>query len=309
MYPLVYHEHLTIAKWVAFSKGQQLLMIASELWRAGKWMDRNDAFAVRQCDERAFELIDLTLEDPKWRGKMRELCRFRELLADRYHSQSMDLKYNQLLYRVLLQMDPESEKILANEEGKNGKMDEINEKFWQLPEAYTYALKEKLGEKLVSVVLFGSVARKEADRFSDVDLIVVCHDLPRTRLSRTEILEEPDRAVEAFLESLWKQGVYTDVIPILKTPEEAEKIVPLYFDLVEDAVILFDRENFFCTNFGKGEILSGTSPCTTKTNRFYSILGFKTQLFSWRNIPNMTNEEIAKALLVQAEVIFQKHNL
>lgn len=124
-------------------------------------------------------------------------------------------------------------------------MDEINEKFWQLAEAYAYALKEKLGEKLVSVVLFGSVARKEADRFSDVDLIVVCHDLPRTRLSRTEILEEPDRAVEAFLESLWKQGVYTDVIPILKTPEEAEKIVPLYFDLVEDAVILFDRENFF----------------------------------------------------------------
>lgn len=120
MYPLVYHKHLTIAKWVAFSKGQQLLMIASELWRAGKWMDRNDAFAVRQCDERAFELIDLTLEDPKWRGKMRELCRFRELLADRYHSQSMDLKYNQLLYRVLLQMDPESEKILANEEGENG---------------------------------------------------------------------------------------------------------------------------------------------------------------------------------------------
>ncbi len=116
MYPLVHHKHLDSVKWNSFSKAQQLLMIASELSRAGSWMKRGDGFAVRQFDERAFELIDLTLEDPKWSGKTRELCRFRELLAERYQLHSMDFQYNRLLYRVLLQMHPESERILASEE-------------------------------------------------------------------------------------------------------------------------------------------------------------------------------------------------
>lgn len=71
---------------------------------------------MRQCDERALELVDLTLEDPKWAKGIRELCRFRELLAGRYQENSMDFQYNPLLYRTLLQMNTESEKILANEE-------------------------------------------------------------------------------------------------------------------------------------------------------------------------------------------------
>lgn len=116
MYPLSHHKHLDPVRWNSFPKGQQLLMIASELSRAGKWIERHDVFAVQQCDERAFELIDLTLEDPKWKGGIRELCRFRELLAERYHSQSIDAQYNRLLYRILLQLHPDSEAILAHEE-------------------------------------------------------------------------------------------------------------------------------------------------------------------------------------------------
>lgn len=38
----------------------------------------------------------------------------------------------------------------------------MNDRLFRLAEVYTNALKETLGEKLVSVVLFGSVARKEA---------------------------------------------------------------------------------------------------------------------------------------------------
>lgn len=112
----MHHKHLEPVKWYSFPKPQQLLMIASELARAGKWMERNDPVAVQQCDERALELIDLTLEDPKWSGKTRELCRFRELLAERYQMRLMDFHYNRLLYRVLLQMHPEAEKILVHEE-------------------------------------------------------------------------------------------------------------------------------------------------------------------------------------------------
>ncbi len=83
-------------------------MIASELNRAGNRMDMQDADAVRRCDERAFELVDLTAEDPKWKGGLSELLRFRELLAGRYAAGSMDRALNRKLFRALVQLHPGS---------------------------------------------------------------------------------------------------------------------------------------------------------------------------------------------------------
>jgi hypothetical protein len=109
MYPLVLHKHLSSEKWNAFPRQNQILMVANEINRAGHWMERFDPYSARKCDERAFELIDLTAEDPKWRGGgLHELLRFRELLAGRYVSGSMEAGYNRALLRVLVQMHPVS---------------------------------------------------------------------------------------------------------------------------------------------------------------------------------------------------------
>ena len=35
-----------------------------------------------------------------------------------------------------------------------------------------------------------------------------------------------------------------DSPPILRTPEEASRITPLYLDLVEDSIILYDKDDF-----------------------------------------------------------------
>jgi len=114
-----------------------------------------------------------------------------------------------------------------------------------LARTYTNALAESLGDSLVSVVLFGSAARGEAGPVSDIDLLVVVDDLPSSRLARHEVLRRADERVEDELRRLRRQGVLTDIHPILKTPAEAERITPLYLDLVEDARILFDRDGFF----------------------------------------------------------------
>ena len=109
MYPLVQHKHLSIERWNAFFRESQIMMIAAEMNRAAHWIERGDSEAVRNCDERAFELIDLTAEDPKWRGGgLHELLRFRELLAGRYATGSMDAGYNRALLRVLVRMTVES---------------------------------------------------------------------------------------------------------------------------------------------------------------------------------------------------------
>lgn len=111
--------------------------------------------------------------------------------------------------------------------------------------AYTETLKSALTDRLVSVVLFGSVARGEATPFSDIDLLVVAKGLPKGRFARRRELQMADQAVEGELMALCNAGATADLCVLVQTPEEAKGIRPLYLDLVEDAIILYDEGGFF----------------------------------------------------------------
>jgi predicted nucleotidyltransferase len=124
---------------------------------------------------------------------------------------------------------------------------ELNETLKELAIAYAEVLKEQLGESLVTVVLFGSVARGEASSHSDIDLLVIASGLPESRLARQLCLERADDLLEPRLQALRRQGILTGFSPLLKTPQEAARVTPLYFDLLQDALILYDREGFFST--------------------------------------------------------------
>ena len=78
------HKTLTQEKWNKFSKKDQVLNIASELSRAGHWLGKEDFEKAKDCYERAFQLVDLTLNGDKWRDRRREIARFREVLAYLY---------------------------------------------------------------------------------------------------------------------------------------------------------------------------------------------------------------------------------
>jgi len=111
--------------------------------------------------------------------------------------------------------------------------EEIQRAWWALARAYAEALWQSLGERLVAVALFGSVARGEAGPSSDVDLLVIAEGLPARRLERYAWLEEADRAVEPQLRALWGRGITAEVSVILKTPKEAMRITPLYLGPAE----------------------------------------------------------------------------
>lgn len=99
---------------------------------------------------------------------------------------------------------------------------------------------ESLGSRLVSLVLFGSVARGEACDSSDVDLLVVATGFPPSlRDRRRELLDAWSRVrSERGLAAVeWNL--------VTKTPEEARVRSPLYLDLVDDAILLVDRDGFF----------------------------------------------------------------
>jgi hypothetical protein len=103
-----------------------------------------------------------------------------------------------------------------------------------LASRFASLLKERWGERLLTVALFGSVARGEALPESDIDVIIVAKGLPRGRFARNRLLEP----IESELGD-------PPLSPVLLTPEEAARTRPLYLDLTQDAQLLFDREGFF----------------------------------------------------------------
>lgn len=76
-------QHPTLAKgrWSEFSLAEQLGNVGSEISRALSWRGRDDA-ASKKAMERALELMDFTINDSRWRGRLKEIIRAREIMVD-----------------------------------------------------------------------------------------------------------------------------------------------------------------------------------------------------------------------------------
>ncbi len=71
-------------RWRGLTFYHQMGNIASELSRAIKFRDQNDLEHMNSSLGRLLELIYLTIDDEKNRPRLRELCRFKEVLSDWY---------------------------------------------------------------------------------------------------------------------------------------------------------------------------------------------------------------------------------
>jgi hypothetical protein len=105
---LKYHSTLTRERWQAFGFTRQVLMIANELNRAGSWIERSDIAEARRSYERALELLYLTIGLQTDAGRLRELLRFKEMLAALYVQDSPALEENAMLLNVLIMFDKDS---------------------------------------------------------------------------------------------------------------------------------------------------------------------------------------------------------
>lgn len=106
-------------------------------------------------------------------------------------------------------------------------------------------LKRFLKENLVSIVLFGSVARGEAGEGSDIDLLVVAKDFEPFR-SRFDVFNEIEKELRTTKEyrELKREKLGTLISPVPLTPEEIKKNPPILLDIVTDGIILYDTNNF-----------------------------------------------------------------
>ena len=93
---------------------------------------------------------------------------------------------------------------------------------------------------LGSIVLFGSVARREARPTSDIDVLLVAEGLPRSLADRRQPFLEAWERVRAA------RGLpHVDWNLIVKTPDEARYRSPLYLDIVEEGILILDRGRLF----------------------------------------------------------------
>lgn len=78
---IFWHKEAAAGGWARFSLEEQMANIGSEVGRAAKWQGENTPL-FRGAVERALELFDLTLDDPRWKSKNDEIALAKEVFCD-----------------------------------------------------------------------------------------------------------------------------------------------------------------------------------------------------------------------------------
>jgi len=121
----------------------------------------------------------------------------------------------------------------------------IKEIFGEIEKRLLRELVNYYGNRLASVAIFGSVGRGTPTYQSDIDVLIIAENLPKGRLRRVEEFQKIEERLEPFLKEFEKEGVLTYLSPVFKTPEEALGGSFLFLDMIDDARILYDRDDFF----------------------------------------------------------------
>lgn len=107
----VIHSNLSVGRWFELSAMEQLGNIGSEVERALRSHEAGADDRFESAFGRTLELIHLTVTDPKWKFRLKELLRIREvfcdyLLGENTYSITPDqLKKDFLRYGIAARMD------------------------------------------------------------------------------------------------------------------------------------------------------------------------------------------------------------
>jgi predicted nucleotidyltransferase/DNA-binding HxlR family transcriptional regulator len=143
---------------------------------------------------------------------------------------------------------------------------------------YCELLFEFFGDRLVSIMLFGSVARGDWDANSDIDILIIAdgwegkpiwdrvREVGRVKARLSESLE--------YLDAL-KAGYHPIIQNYTLSVEEAKRFNRVYLDALIDGIILYDRDEFL-----SGILQSlrrrledlGSMRITLPNGRFYWVL-------------------------------------
>ncbi len=121
----------------------------------------------------------------------------------------------------------------------------LSEKDYEdMEKALIEAFLKVFNDELVSLVLYGSYARREARPDSDVDVIVVVKDRLRDRFKVHSMIDRVEELLRPLMMKFKRKGYAPVLSPYILTEGQAKVFRPLYIDVVFDAKILYDRNDF-----------------------------------------------------------------
>jgi len=104
---------------------------------------------------------------------------------------------------------------------------------------FTQLLRKRFGDNLISLILYGSVARGTAKDESDIDLLIILKDAPDAYYERLE----PVIDIELKLrESIGAPPTFSSLI---LSKEEAMENRNIFLDMLDASRILYDKDGFF----------------------------------------------------------------
>jgi len=120
-------------------------------------------------------------------------------------------------------------------------------KYRMLLDTFIDSVQQTFGDQVVSIVLYGSVARGKARPDSDVDLLLILRDAPAAYWKRLQSLLPILRRLreEPCWQELQREGVTPFLSLLVLSLEEARENRYLYLDMIEEARILVDSDDFF----------------------------------------------------------------
>jgi len=127
----------------------------------------------------------------------------------------------------------------------------LRESFEKIQKGLVKEAKRFYGRRLISIVLYGSAARGTQRFDSDLDCLLVCKTFPKGRMRRMKEFEKVEDSLGSLLDDMKRKGVMITLSPIFKTPDEVERGSPLFLDMVEDALILHDKDDFFARRLAR----------------------------------------------------------
>lgn len=99
------------------------------------------------------------------------------------------------------------------------------------------------GDSLLGCAVFGSYARYENRKNSDLDLLIILKKAPGFSRRIKDFVENVEMKHEPLAQEIYEQDeILCDLSPYIVTREEALKLQPVYYDLVQDHLIIYDPD-------------------------------------------------------------------
>ncbi|HEX5029956.1 MAG TPA: hypothetical protein VFX78_00695 [Candidatus Eisenbacteria bacterium] len=97
-----HHPDLAAGRWHSMSLMEQLANAGSEVSRALRARGNGNAGRERSALYRFLDLIDMTIADPRLKGRRKEVCRTREIVCDYFVGENVHRSTPESLDRYFL---------------------------------------------------------------------------------------------------------------------------------------------------------------------------------------------------------------